>query len=284
MTTIIGLTQYPLAVRELGRGESYTGMDIRLLYRTHNIASWSQLYGMVFILGGFVYYFKELKNKILFIAIVVTELCILRSQITFGILLSIATVVLVIINDKSKKYYLFSFCGLILSVIFLFNLDVILECFINLSDLMEMQMLTPKLRDLYNILILGVATGDATARFDLYTMSLSSFDKFPFGLFLYRNISARNYIGYHSDLFDVIGTLGLLGLILILTGFFSYIYMLRRVSDKYKQRFVLIMFIMFCIIFILNPVFYSPQIWIGAFTLPAILISKTTSTGRFIDR
>ena len=96
----------------------------------------------------------------------------------------------------------------------------------------------------------------------------------PLGLFLNREVQATSYIGYHSELFDVIGSMGILGIILIITIAVSWLRFSSCITDSYKHRFLIVMFIVFCLIFILNPVFYSPQIWIGAFALPAMLVCK----------
>ncbi len=275
ITTILGLLQYPLAVRELGRGSSYTGTDIKYIYRSRNIASWSQVYGMVFLQGPFAYYYKKTKNKVVLATIIVTEICILSSQLTFGILLSLVILALVITNIKSNKYYLIVCLAGLVAFLIILNREIILLWFINLSDKFGLEMLTPKLRDLYTLVVFKVATGDADARFDLYTKSLSGFSKFPMGLFWNRDVQAINYIGYHSEFFDLLGGLGLMGVFLVIFCYLLWIHRIKKVKDAYMRRFVAYMFLMFILIFFLNPVFYSPQIWVGAFALPALLVGES---------
>ncbi len=280
ITTIIGLKQFPLAVRELGRGSSYAGTDVKLIYRSRNIASWSQVYGMVFFQGVFTYYYKETKNKLVLLTIVVTEMCILSSQLTFGILLSFVTLVLIITNRRSKKYYIIVFTVFIVALIAYFNRESIMLCAIGFSRRYEFEMLTPKLRDLYNLLIYKAVTGDASARFDLFTKSLSTFTNFPFGLFWYRDIQATNYIGYHSELFDIIGGLGILGIFIVIGGSYAWLHKIKKVEDGYIYRFLLYMFAVFGMIFFFNPVFYSPQIWVSVFALPALITCNCPNNKR----
>lgn len=272
ITTIAGLVQYPLAVRELGRDTSYAGTDIKSVYRLKNIASWSQVYGMVFIQGGIAHFYKETKNKIVLVTIVLVEICIILSQLTFGIIVSIAILTLTLTNAKSKKNILAVVAILSISGIAILNAERILLWAVNSSSKHGFSMLTTKLRDFYNLLIMKTTTGDATERFELYSKSLSSFTQYPLGLFWHREVQAVNYIGYHSEMFDFLGTMGIFGVVLLAIWIIVWISKMRKVEKSYCFRFLLYMFLSFVAIWILNPVFYSPQIWIGALSLPAMVV------------
>ncbi len=272
ITTIAGLMRYPLAVRELGRGESYSGTDIKLLYRKQNIASWSQVYGMAFMQGCFTYFYKETRNKIVLLTIVVTEICLLNSQLTFGILMSFVILALIIINVKSKKNHLFLLIGAAFAIALLINLESVLRWTIELSNKVGLEMLAPKLIDLYNLVINKSITGDATARLELYLKSFSAFCRYPKGLYWHGGVQATEIIGYHSEFFDLIGTLGILGVFFMIVCARVWNRKMKTIRDSYARRFLLSMFLVFIIMFVLNPVFYSPQIWIGAFALPASMV------------
>ena len=273
VTTILGLTQYPMAVRELGRELSYAGTNVKSIYRVRNIASWSQLFGMVFITGGLVYFFKENRNKFVFFTLLILELCILKAQITLGTLISIMILALMLANVKSKKiYYTIIFECSAIAVIVLFNLNYILSWFIELSRQLDLRMLSYKLRDLYNLLVEQSVTGDALARFELYTKSLKAFWEIDIRIVWIDGKPATNYIGYHSELFDLIGTLGVMGIILVLFCVSIWICKIKKIKNAYSHRFLLFMFYAFIILALLNPVFYSPQVWIGVFAVPAQLV------------
>ena len=217
VTTIIGLMQYPLAVRELGRELSYSGADIKSTYRVMNIANWSQLYGMVFIAGALAYFFKETRNIITLVTIIVSEICILNAQITFAVLLSVMLLFLIFINMKSMKAYYTMMClGIVVLGVIILALDNILSWSIEFAKQSGLSMFAYKLQDLHNLTIANAVTGDAAARFGLYTRSLNAFYEYPLGMYWQDNIHAIDYIGYHSEVFDIIGTLGILGIFIII--------------------------------------------------------------------
>ncbi len=274
LTTIIGLKQFPLAVRELGRSTSYSGEEVRSIYRVRNIASWSQVYGMVFIIASFLFFYKETKKKGVLLCAIATEICIFLSQLTFGVLLSFVAFAMILTNAKSRSYYIWITVIAIAVFLIIINLEIVLSALMDLTDALKLNMLTPKLQDLYNLVVLKSSTGDATSRFDLYMKSFNSFLMYPFGLFFAQGTSAVDHIGYHSEFFDFIGTLGIGGVAAIIIWVSLWVINIRKISDPYKHRFLLFIFLSFIVMMIFNPVFYSPQIWLGSFALPAQLVSE----------
>lgn len=287
ITTINGLLQYPLAVREMGRsGSSYSGADLNVLkeiYRGMNISSWSQMFGLVFLEGCFIQYYKETKRTIALITIVLTMVCICASQLAFAVLLlgMIATFFIII----GMRRVLVAVIIFILCIGFFFlQADFLLENFIEFSQINGFQMLSRKLRDLHALLVLGGVTGDAYLRFKVYSLSLSTFLEYPFGFFFTEFDSSQGFIGRHSEVFDWIGAMGLLGIAMIIGFVYIWYNKIVVIKDITKRRFMFIMFISFIILAILNPVFYSPQVWIGAFLLPAILISSKSDSINVMSR
>lgn len=271
VTTIIGTDKYPLAVREAVRRVSYSGEDIsqlKQMYKRHNIAGWHQMYGMVFFQGTFVYLWKKYRSKLILLIIILTEISVLKSQIAFAMIISIIILFLTVTNIRVKDYCVLPLgCCLALPVLYA-AFDPILSLVIEVSEAHKMQMLTRKLQDLYSLMVLHTSTGDASERFRLYGKSLDGFFRYPFGLFMHPDVQAGDYIGFHSEFFDFIGTLGVFGICLIITGLVFWLFQIRKMKDPYDARFLLYIFITFVFLFILNPVFYAPQIWVGAFILP----------------
>lgn len=273
ITTIVGLEQFPMAVRELGRRVSYSGLDVKTLYYSKNIASWGQLYGIVFILGGLIYSFKQTRKKIMLFAIILIEICIVKSQLTFALLISIMLLFLIFTNIKSQKiYYPLIFLAIFLFVLMVGNIKHLVLWSIDLLNQFEFQMLTKKLGDLYTLLI-GSIEGDAAVRFRLYTQSLNTFLEYPFGLYWLSNVYLEDYIGFHSEICDIIGALGVLGLFIVILCTSIWLYSILKIRDPYQCRFMVFMFFTFLMLAILNPIFYSPPVWMGALALPAHLVS-----------
>ncbi len=277
ITTIFGLELYPLAARELGRGATYdTSMDFAVqksIYRRMNIASWSQVYGMLFAMPVSLMVWLR-KRRVMYIALFSTSVLMLFfSQITFAVLLALVlSIAVYFIRDKGKKKIILAVLFALSIVLFLFNLDFVLTFMVNFSRNAGLDFLTEKLNDLKILLLNQKATGDAGARGELYQISLKTFLSYPlFGL-IFSGINPLIGIGYHSELFDLLGTFGLLGVLVVFTAFAGYYRFLRNtVVDT--QRELTIIFIGFIGLFVFNPVFNSPQIFVGAFLYP-LLASK----------
>ena len=72
-------------------GNDFTLMKWR--YRLNNIAGWNQVYGMVYLVPAFIFAYIKSRKKIFIIGSIIVELCIIRSQLTFAVLLSIMLIV-----------------------------------------------------------------------------------------------------------------------------------------------------------------------------------------------
>ena len=282
ITTIIGTNEYPLAVREALRKVSYYGEDIsalKVLYRKRNIAGWYQLYGMTFFQGTFVHLLKKTHSKLVFLIIIINELCIIKSQIALATLISFVILFLTLTNMKARDYCIF--IPIFFGIIFVsyFFMDSILNWMIQLSTIRQLNMFSNKLQDLYNLLVLHISTGDVAGRFEHFAESLSGLIQYPFGLFLYPDLEAQGLIGFHSELFDFIGTLGIFGVGLLIVGVCFWTLKVQRIKNGLERRFVFFMFLSFLPIFGLTGVFYSPQIWIGVFLLPvSVVMQKSKSS------
>ena len=276
VTTIIGIQRYPLVVRELGRStKSYsgaTGSDFSLMkweYRLSNIAGWNQLYGMVFLLPVFLYAYTMTKKKLLLLGSALIEFCIIRSQLTFAVLLSIVLVLFSFIKpNKNKNKLALELFLLFLGIIAVLNIDNIILLMVRLTSSRSMVMLSNKLYDLY-LLLQGVNTGDALSRTSMYSLSIGLFKQHPLiGQALY-GVDSPYMFSYHSDFLDMLGYYGLFGLALVVIGIVIYYRFIKTTDAPKWLSFVL--FLCFFAMYVFNPIWYSPQIFIGVFLMPAIL-------------
>lgn len=272
-TTIIGLMKYPLAARELGKGGDYLAIETKRLYRRMNIAGWSQIYGMVMIMPMFLILWKR-KNKwfYLFFA-VICELSIIFSQLTYAVLISFVAAFLILFDrTKSRPRIIFNIFVCLTAIFILLNLESLIQWMIDISVKNKFSMLSIKLQDLYNLLFHRVSTGDATARFLLYQISIETFLKHPLGNLLSFDINIADY-GFHSELFDFIACFGIAGIAIIVIFIKKYLKMIKK-SDLNNKHDIVILFIIFGGLFLFNPVFYSPQIFLGTFLVP-VLVDKS---------
>lgn len=277
VTTIIGIQRYPLVVRELGRGaRSYTGLSgdefalVKWEYRISNIAGWNQLYGIAFFTACLAYLYKLTRRKIWLVGLLICEICVIRSQLTFAMLLSILLVVFSFITPSLKKKSMilltvFLFFGLIIA----FNIDMITLQLASLMKSLEYNMLGSKLYDLH-LLTQGVSSGDALGRMQLYSQSIDIFkENVLFGSFSFGNLAMRSF-SQHSDFFDMLGFYGLSGIILVVFALIRYLgYIVSKIKGDKWQSFIL--FVAFIALFVFNPIWYSPQVFISVFMLPGII-------------
>lgn len=280
ITTLIGIQRYPLVVRELGRSVSYGGLSgsdfasLKREYQIQNISGWNHLYGITFFVPCLSYYFSLTKKKFLLICLAICELCIIRSQITFALLLSVFIIIFSVIKPSRSRSKLFGLTiFLVISIIAALNFDVILLFAVNITNDIGFTMLTRKLRDLY-LLMQGITGGDALARFSLYTQSIVIFNDSPlFGAFLSNDLRSMTF-SFHSDFFDMLGFYGLFGLVIEIYMIIRYlIYVIKTyVEDKW---FSVVQFVAFVSLIIFNPIWHTPQVFIGVFMLPGMISSIT---------
>lgn len=282
ITTIIGLNEYPLAAREMARGSTYdTNLNFEVyktIYRRMNIAGWSHIYGMLFAVPCSCLMWKKTRNKIYILILAIIEISIIMSQITFAVLLSLILIFAVIaIGENNTKTLCIMFFSLFLIGIISVNLDSVLTNIINSADDSGFSFLTANLDALRKLLVYKQVAGDAIVRSGLYKNSFDAFLDSPIvGAIFDRNV-AENVIGRHSELLDILGGLGSIGLIGIILSIYGYFRFLKQVGSSIRKELIVI-FLGFIALSLLNPVLNSPQVFVGAF-LYAILCAKMCETG-----
>lgn len=285
ITTLIGLEKFPLAVRELGRstrGYSLAGEAFQMLkweYKFNNISGWNHLYGMVYIIPNLIVLYKQYYKKSYLFCLLVIELCIFRSQLTFALLLSLFMFVFTVYRPKVR--FIYSLIVLFLLSVFsfvFFNLDMIIMYVAEFAKRLNLLMLSNKLNDLY-MLFQGTVGGDALGRFTLYSISLNTFLNYPvIGSFLFKK-NDGSLFSLHSDFFDMLGFYGLLGLLVLIYLVRKYCLFVEKNynGDGWINNVLLVAFIA---MFVFNPIWYSPQIFVGTFLLPSLIMKETVSVGR----
>lgn len=287
ITSIFGLMKYPLAAREMARGSTYdTSLDFTIyknMYRRMNIVSWSQVYGMLFSIPTALMLWKKKKNIFFICLIVLVTMMLVASQITYAVILGIAFIVAgYITQGKSMKKVLISIALAVLIIIFVLFMEPILAFAVDVSEKAGLDFLTTKLNDLKVLLVNKNAVGDAASRNELYQVSIKTFIANPiFGL-LFVGKANLNLIGYHSELFDLLGTFGMLGMIVIILAVVGYSRYLRKEKRECRKD-LFICFLGFIALFVVNPVFNSPQVFVGAFLYPLLASRYCMETNNLIN-
>lgn len=271
VTSIKGVIEFPLAIRTLGQGTTAENVALQRMFRRRNIAGWGLIYGMAFLEGPLMYEYKKKKSVLLIVIIIINAVCIFLSQLMFAILLSIGITFFVLINGKNKKFILrILFCLLALLILWAKKEWILTEAS-NLAGSIGLTMIQLRIKNLSDLILLKDTAGDAAGRFALYKRGLDSLLEHPFGLFFVNTDQIENILGFHSDFFDILGSLGLFGIIILVLMTSGILTILKRVKDGYNKRFVFVMEFAFFVIFLINPVLSQPHIWFTTLLLPAVL-------------
>lgn len=283
VTSIIGLQQFSMAVRILGQGASDENSSMQYIFRRYNIAGWGLLFGMGFIEGSLIYEYKKNKKWFFLIAIIVDGICILFSQLAFAIILSAMVMLFSIINGKSRDFILRLLPLIVAFIVCWIERRAILAFLYNLTVRNNLVMLQLRIINLSDLLLFGSTFGDTGVRFDLYMRGVDSFFQYPFGLFLVERSNITDILGFHSEFFDLIGSLGIFGFITVVLLFMCLLSRLKKIEGKYNRRFYIIMAGSFSIMFLINPVLYQPHIWLSTLLIPAILIKDRSDIDFIIN-
>ena len=161
----------------------------------------------------------------------------------------------------------------------LMNLEEVLTMAVCLAEEAGFEFLTTKLNDMKILLVYRDAVGDASARGMLYQTSIETFLGNPFFGLMDSGRASLDQIGYHSELFDFVGTFGLFGLFVIFASFVGYFSFLKKTGLESRKDLGII-FVGFIGAFIFNPVFNSPQVFAGAFLYPLLACRYCSIRGR----
>ena len=276
LTTICGLFKFPMAVRVLGQASSDDNSPMQFMFRRYNMAGWGLLFGMGFMEGSLIYTYKKQKNIFLLIIIISDGICVLMSQLVFAVILSGIVFTLVLMNGSNRKFVLRSIFLFLTALIAWIERSAILTFFYELAVKSNLTMIQLRIKNLMDLLIWGNTSGDAGARFELYMRGIRSFLLHPFGLFFTRREEIENLLGFHSEFFDLIGSMGILGVTSAIILVLAFVSRTKKIDEPYNRRFIIFMAGTFGIMFLINPVLYHPHIILSTLLIPGILAKSNT--------
>lgn len=274
ITTIIGVRQFPYAVRNSTRAD--ISDTTKWIWRAHNIGNWNYLYGVVFLVPTIVLLFLRGKRKLMWlISLAVVMFCILKAQLTIALFLAIGLVGLMILgNPQTRKgFYLYSAAIILLMLIGL-NLERIILFAWKFTNDHGYLDIARKMNTLYMYLAFDSATGNAGERLGLYSMSLSTFLDNPlFGCLFYSG-SLVDKIGFHSEICDMLGGIGFSGLAGLIMMFCYWLSSVRQYISSDWQWEAGMIFLTMIFLAVLNPILYAPQIALNVFLMPALIFGQ----------
>lgn len=274
ITSILSVIDYPTAMRELGNGS----MNIRglesLLYR-RNTATWSMVFAMVFVLPYLISALKKTHKFIYMVVCVILCLCILRSQITMALLMTIAVILLSVLKPGTNVR-IFLIIGFVLLLVWIFDEQVTNLLYWLYTDVFGGTTDTVLGKRFYQLYISFQGrelVGTYGGRFDLYMTSIKSFLAHPFfgvdAVGYTTIVASGSAVGLHSQIFDTLAATGIFCSI-FLACIFAY-YVKREKSsiiEKENRNLFSNVVLLLVALMLMNPTYYSACIffivWLGS--------------------
>ncbi len=289
---LIFYSRNPNAARQIisGNGDEFGAITI------------GEGYGLAFgcaILG--VYLFSLIKvtqfknNKgVNIIAVLVTVICFfisLKTGSTITLLAMIAGLIFSVYfniglkrskpnKNSSIRIIISNISILSLLLLLAVNLKTLGQWLISLSSLFSSDLLASRIEQIGIKLLTGSSEGTLGARELLYNKSINTFLDNPlFGTSIEYGLRMNPLLGGHSELFDNIARLGLIGIVPFLLIFFVFIKNERKSYNNYTSGAYIITLL---IMFILNPFNFPQAHFVLFFIIPSIglLVSKSVNECR----
>lgn len=239
ITSIIGLNNYPEAVRELTSG---TAGENNMLYGKIGIAGYTFWASVVYIFPVLIYFFRREDFKVshkrhIILFMVVLLYALIKAQITTSFVLAILFMSYSLINRKDLK----SSGILLLSVSFLslFLLNrFIAEIFYSFSNIVSSDLLKLRLADVGRVFELQDFNAESGETY--FAQSRLSRISTSFQSFLENPIIGGGKSGGHSTWIDKLGIFGVLGTLPWILIFRQQIKLNFHIfRDSYKSYYVL---------------------------------------------
>jgi|GEM_PF-3394640 len=212
ITSIVGLTLFPDAVRELTSSTAGANLDE---YGRLGIPSYSYWASMVYLFPIFYYYlrlngWKIYKKAFLLVLITLVLLALFKAQITTAMMLALFSFIFSIFNFSNLKLAALVIAGLLVLVLFVFN-EQIADLFYFVAANVESNLLNSRLMDVGKVFELrdfDPNSGETYFSQERLSRVFLSFESF--GL---NPIFGGGELGGHSTWVDKLGLFGLMGTI-----------------------------------------------------------------------
>lgn len=264
ITTIIGTFQYEGACRQLAGNNN---AELNNLYERLNIGGYRFIYFLVTICPLMMKRVFEKKRVVDILTLILMVVCILRSEYTIAILITIAVILICIFIKKNQLIGIVVVSIAIAIILFFYN-DIITWLIDFYSGLYTVRTRLEMMLVYKNT---GSATGDLLIRQELMTKSWTSFVSNPVCGSFFRS---GKHIGGHSEILDFLGHAGIIGVVslfIVLKGIRRRMYNAFLTVDKYYY----VMVILVLVISLLNT-FYAPELFFAIFVMPILTSTEIT--------
>lgn len=275
VTTIIGNINYDIPSRWLATTKLNSDMSYK--YRSENIGGFGFCYLTLFVSILIIDMYKRNGNRILLIPLFCSYLCALFSQYFILIFLVVIMNIFICLEKMSnKKRIIFIVLTIICIVLLFLFLDSIFLWLISVTK--DQEALQRRIQELYYSISLDLHnnmynSSDIMMRQEVYGQSWDLFTSNPLIGGWYNS-----NIGRHSEIIDLLGSMGIVGLTLLSLIAFSIWKGLKlfymRLQAK-SQKTIIISYITVIILATFNPILSSREIGL-ALILPCIFVVMNT--------
>lgn len=265
ITTIIGTYKYEAPCRFLA---AMKDAELTTLYQSHNIGGYTFIYSLVLFIPVLL---SELNKKFrihVFLVLCLFLFCIVRSEYTTALLLSFLgiTIGLVLIV---KNVYLRIAIGLV-GLLFIGCFEQLLVWAIDFFQNISFD-LTYRLESVLQYYLTDSLTGDLLGRTQDYMLSINNFINNPFfGAFFKSGVHG----GEHSEILDLIGHSGLVGLSVLILIIFKIRLFFVSIGIK-RDRFLVLVFFLALLLALINT-FSATELFFCILVVPVLFFSKET--------
>ena len=276
VTTILGCFRFPLASRDLAGGVS---AEQTLLYTGLNIGGYDFIYGVVIAtpyLMYLMYKSRGIKKMFIIAVIVVSVIAVIISQYTTALVLISTSIFLMIIyfSAYTRRRKVILYFILAAGVFFCVSggLTLILPYVVDFLWKSDKSIAARAFEQIIGYLSGGGWYGNSQIRAELRRQSMQVFLHNP----LYGCVFHPQKLGGHSEIIDLMGSGGVIGL-----GLFVYLILrfYKKMSLKIKDVNLKFTFLVdlgaFIFLAYINTAFIAPDIAISCFFLPTLLFDVT---------
>ena len=271
-TTLLGEIRFPGVARLLAGIATEEESDF---YKQYNIGSYNTVYGVLMALPVWCYLFKTSKKsqKILSAFMIVYSLIFfIITEYAFAVIGAVVIMLwYLFLSDNWNVWQFMKFsAALLVFVLLLFSIEPILDYFIKYTISHDMGSFNRRLVAIKQLLQTGVQSDDIYKRNLHYNTSITAFMQHPVlgGIIDLKNLK----LGRHSELFDLMASLGLWGVFYL--GY-TLLYYYKKAIKPYKKdlcyRYMLIGVLCFLYLLVVNLVLNFHNVSFGLFVLPILV-------------
>lgn len=225
------------------------------VYDLKGVSGYHIIYSSVIIMPLLFYSIKTFKSKNRLIILLFTLFMIYfiyKSAYTTALFGLILGILVYVFFNTSKGFKIFIAPLIFCLVIILLNPKLIYNILIYISDKVQIQQISIRLRQLAMLILYDDTSGDSLYRLVLYKRSIDAFLKYPItGITIY---DPTYVLSEHSSFLDILGGMGLMGFIpYLLFIFYSYKIAIQKTKDKKLKNAIKTSYILFCFIGFVNP-------------------------------